>query len=774
MAIIDTFIDKETKERYLTYAMSVVTGRAIPDVRDGLKPVQRRILYAMYRNLSLRPESGYRKSAAVVGEVLARFHPHGDIACYDAMVRMAQDFSLRYPLVDGQGNFGSLDGDNAAAYRYTEAKLLPIAMQVIGEIDEETVDFRDNFDATAVEPVVLPSRVPNLLVNGASGIAVGMATNIPPHNLKDTIRAIIETSRDPDITIAKLTSIIKGPDFPTGCLVLNSKKELEEIYRTGKGSIKMRSAWTIEEGNRGKQLIIVNTIPYGVNKSVLVEKIADIIIQKKAPQLVDVRDESTDEIRIVIELAAGADAEIGMVYLFKNTQLESTFPINFTVLVPVPPAQRERTGLHEEMNETLLNPMRPELINLKQCIQEFFDFRLEVTEKRLQFELKKLLERIHVLEGLALIYDHLDEVIKIIRASEGRSDSALKLRARFKLTEIQSFAVVDMRLYNLSKTNIKDVRDELKAKQTRAKEINKILSDKEALQDMVRSDLESISEKFGDKRKSQIVKEFSDVEFNEEHYVVNEDVYAIITKDGWVKRIRQTNELSTTRLREGDAIMHAHTLSTKDSIALFTNTGTLYSLKVKDLPTSSGFGTPLQKLLKFKDNEQVVESFGIVVQGKEPSEQAEIIPSSYILSEGEWIALISQGGIGFSCQLKDILTIKKSGRKAVKLKEGDMLAAVCKLQDKVAFFTEGGYALSVKREEILQRELPSLGVSLISLNGADKVIAMVEEPKSGVYKVAISNAKIVEKRWGDIFEGHRSLKGKKIGVQGEIVRVYTE
>ncbi|MFN4895461.1 MAG: DNA topoisomerase (ATP-hydrolyzing), partial [Pseudomonadota bacterium] len=564
MATQTTSLKQESRDRYLTYALSVVSGRALPDVRDGLKPVQRRILYAMLQNLNLKPSGSHRKSAAVVGEVLARFHPHGDIACYEAMVRMAQDFSLRYPLVDGQGNFGSLDGDNAAAYRYTEAKLRELALEVIGEIDQETVPFRDNFDATVVEPMVLPSRVPNLLVNGATGIAVGMATSIPPHNLKDTIKALIELSKDPELSTGKLTGIIKGPDFPTGCNILNSQKELVEMYETGRGSVRMRGEWEVEEQARGKQVIVVTSIPYAVNKSTLVERIAGLIVERKVPQLVDVRDESTNEVRIVLELAAGADAEVAMAYLFKNTPLESNFSVNLTALVP-----------SSEGAST-----RPELLSLKGCLQQFLGFREEVTEKRLVFERKQLLERIHILEGLVIIYDALDEAIRIVRKSDGRSDAAERLRERFKLSEIQSFAVVDMRIYQLSRTNIDEIRSELAEKQKRVKEIDRILKSKEAIQEIVRTDLEAISEKFGDKRRSKLIKDNVDIEFDETAYVVQEDVHVVVSVDGWVKRIRRSNDLSSTRLREGDSILAAHALTTLDSLALFTSLGTLFVLKV--------------------------------------------------------------------------------------------------------------------------------------------------------------------------------------------------
>jgi DNA gyrase subunit A len=363
MAIIDTTVQKESQDRYLTYALSVVSGRALPDVRDGLKPVQRRILYAMSHNLNLVPNRAHRKSAAVVGEVLANYHPHGDSA--------------------GQGNFGSLDGDNAAAYRYTEARLREFALAVIGEVHEGTVTFRDNFDGTTTEPTVFASKVPNLLVNGASGIAVGMATNIPPHNLREVVKAIVELAADPEITIAKLTSFIKGPDFPTGCLILNTKKEIDEIYKTGRGSICMRGEWKEEDLPRGKKAIVITSIPYAVNKSQLVEKIGNLILERKVPQLSDVRDESTDEVRVVLELSPNADPELAMAYIMKHTSLETAFAVNLTVLLP----GRE---------DSLL----PELVSLKECLEHFLKFRHEVTKKKLEFEKKKLLERMHILEGI--------------------------------------------------------------------------------------------------------------------------------------------------------------------------------------------------------------------------------------------------------------------------------------------------------------------------------------------------------------------------------------
>lgn len=768
MATIKTSLQNESRDRYLTYALSVVSGRALPDVRDGLKPVQRRILFAMLQNLNLKPSSSHRKSAAVVGEVLARFHPHGDVACYEAMVRMAQDFSLRYPLVDGQGNFGSLDGDNAAAYRYTEAKLRELALEVIGEINEETVAFRDNFDATVVEPVVLPSRVPNLLINGATGIAVGMATSIPPHNLKDTIKAIVELAKDPEISTSKLTSIIKAPDFPTGCNILNSQKELVEMYETGRGSVRMRGEWSVEDQARGKQVIVVSSIPYAVNKATVVERIAGLIVDRKVPQLVDVRDESTDEVRIVLELASGADAEVAMAYLFKNTPLESNFAVNLTALVPV------------EGGNT-----RPELLSLKSCLRHFFVFRVEVTEKRLEFERRQLLERIHILQGLVLIYDALDEALKIVRKSDGRSDAAEKLRARFKLSEIQSFAVVDMRIYQLSRTNIEEIEKELAGKEKRVKEIEKLLKSKSALQALVCSELEQLSEKFGDRRKSKLIKDNVDIEFDETAYVVQEDVHAIITADGWVKRIRRTNDLSSTRLREGDSLLSAHALTTLDSVALLTSQGTLFVLKVSDFPASSGYGTPIQKLLKFKDGERIVSSFGISASAAAPvvsaSGQVQLplggavaSPSAQDprLKDGDTLVLVGTKGTGYALTLTELSETKRTGRRIMKLRDGEFLAAVAPLSPMLVFVTQDGSGLAIAQSEIPVRDSAAVGVALMGVRDDDALVACCgvgSTKMKGALLLTLKSGKTKDIPLSEVTKGHRALKGTKVYSRDEIV-----
>ncbi|MCI5065766.1 DNA topoisomerase 4 subunit A [bacterium] len=744
MAEIDTSLQQESRDRYLTYALSVVTGRALPDVRDGLKPVQRRILYAMFHNLKLKPEGSHRKSAAVVGEVLARYHPHGDTACYDALVRMAQDFSLRYPLIDGQGNFGSLDGDSPAAYRYTESKLLPVALEALGEIHEETVAYRENFDATVFEPEVLPSRIPQLLMNGASGIAVGMATSIPPHNLSELVKGLKALLKDPEISTAKLTNSIKGPDFPTGCQILNSKQELTEIYRTGRGAIRMRGEWKTEDQPRGKQALIITSIPYALNKSQLVEKIADLIIAKKVPQIVDVRDESTDEVRIVLELAPEADAQLAAAFLCKHTALESNFPVNFTALTP--------TGGESS---------RPELLSLKDCLQFFLDFREEVVEKRLRFERKNLAERVHILEGLVLIYDALDEALKIIRGSSGRSDAAQKLRKRFKLSEVQSFAVVDMRVYQLSKTAIADIRKELDEKVQRIRQIDSILRSRSKILALVEKDLDAVDKAFGDKRKSKIVKDLEEIELNASDFIVQEDVYAIVTEDGWIKRIRQSNDPETTRVREGDAILQAHAVSTVDTVVFVTNLGYLYTVAVDLFPASSGYGSPIQKILKFRDGERIVQSFTCFDEVRRAAQEKLLeVGDAPSISEGDELVLVSASGMGYILQIEELGAIKKNGKRIMKLRDGDELRAGIHSQSEVAIFTEQGYALVLKKKEIPVRNQPAIGVILIGVKDEDQVVGAVAKTKRIL--ITPSAGKVRDVTFGSLPKGRRGLRGKKV------------
>jgi len=744
VAIVDVEILDETKNRYLTYALSVVSGRALPDVRDGLKPVQRRILYAMKNNLNLVPEKPHRKSAAVVGEVLARYHPHGDGACYDAMVRMAQEFSLRYPLIDGQGNFGSLDGDAAAAYRYTEAKLTALALEVIGDIDEETISERDNFDQTVKEPVVLPSRIPNLLINGASGIAVGMATAIPPHNLTEVIKALQLLLEEPETPDSKIFSTIKGPDFPTGCLILNTKNELKEIYTTGRGPIRMRAAYEIEELPKGGRQIVITSIPFAIDKSVLVEKIADLIISKKITQLTDIRDESTAVVRVVLELAPGADAENSMAFLFKNTTLQTNFNVNLTALVP---SDNEFVG-------------RPAQLSLRQMLQQFVDFRELVTRRKLEFEQRKLAERIHLCQGLIKICDNLEEAIRIVRKSDGRQSAAEALRKRFGLTEVQSLFVVDLRIYQLSKTSIDEVEKELKEKLARVAEIERILKSKKALTKVISDDLNRVLEAFGDKRRSPVLNEFEEPEFDKEVLVQHEDVHVLVTRDGWVKRIKRSNDPTTARLREGDSLFFLAEASTKDQFAIFTTFGNLFVTKVFDLTATTGFGDPVQKLFRFQDGEQICNCM--------------ILKKESALANAE-LLLFTQRGLGLRLPYDVLSETKRIGKRLIKLSGADRLAGVVLARGRLLLgVSEQGYGVLFAMDELPLLGSAGKGVIIQKLPTEDSLVLLVPVEKKSKLKLRLKDGGLREVQISALTIGVRAKRGVKVFKRGSGVQSLIE
>jgi len=595
------------QERYLNYSLSVITSRALPDVRDGLKPVQRRILFAMDQ-LGLGFEAKPRKCAFVCGNVTGNYHPHGETSVYDALVRMAQPWALREPLVDGIGNFGSIDGDNPAAMRYTECRMSAIAAEVLADLGSQIVPHKLNYDGTRQEPVVLPSRVPNILVNGAAGIAVGMATNIPTHNLLEVCRALLKLLRDPEIKEYQLVAndAVQGPDFPTGGQLVNSKDELREIYRIGQGSLKLRGCTkagaTLKNGSK---LLHITAIPYGVNKSVLVERIAEIVVSGKMPLIEDVRDVSTDEIRIDLQLRKDADEAKVLAYLYKQTPLQSNFNVNMTCLVPTE------------------NPLvgRPERLGLKEILWHFLHFRLQVVTARLEDELSKLERRIHILEGFVVVFDALDEIIRIIRKSEGKADAATKIMQRFPaskggLDEEQTDAILELKLYRLARLEINLIRDELNAKQKRAREIRRLL--KENTDDtnssgrwaIVREEIEQLIEK-GSKskhsaRRTQIITTEEETEFSEEDFIVAEDCHVLLSADGWVKRQKQIADPTKSRMREGDRVLACVAGSTKATVAFFSSFGVCYTTRLIDVPASTGFGEPVQKLFKMKDGERIV------------------------------------------------------------------------------------------------------------------------------------------------------------------------
>ena len=715
----DTSLQSETKRRYLTYALSVITSRALPDVRDGLKPVQRRILYAMLHDQFLRPDAKHRKSATVVGSVLGKYHPHGDTAAYDAMVRMAQDFTFRVPLVDGSGNFGSLDGDEAAAYRYTECRLAPPAMELLRELDSETVDFRPNYDGTTEEPVVLPARFCNLLVNGSTGIAVGMATNIPPHNLREVTNAAIALAEDPALGTVGLMKYILGPDFPTGGQLLNSKVELRQIYESGQGALRVRGEYKLEEKKRGGTDIVITSIPWAMTKASLVEKIAQVIIERKLPYLLDVRDESTTDVRIVLEIKRDADPAMVMAYLYKNTPLQSNFNMNLTCLVP--PSYladgESSPGVDEDGRPLTAGAPQPRRLGIKEVLRYFLDFRYEVVCRRFEHELAQLKKRIHILLGFVTIFDALDEVIKIIRASDGKADAAAKIIKRFGLDELQVEAILELKLYKLAKLEIKVIREELAEKESEARRIQAILKSETKLWGVVKDELKQVAAELGTARKTKTGGASEEVEFDADAFIVDEDANVVVTRDGWIKRVRELKDPTSTRTREGDAVMAVLPGSTREKVIFFTNRGAAYVIKINDIAPSTGYGDPAQKYFKFDDGERIVAARSLDPRLHVPATLLAVSRDGY--------------GLRFAMAAHTEVTTK-AGRRYARPGDGDEIVDVVAVEDKdvVVVATSDGHVLHCKADEINQLEGPGKGVTVIKIDDDARVIGLVAGDKT--------------------------------------------
>jgi DNA gyrase subunit A len=701
-------LHEAAQARYLNYALSVITSRALPDVRDGLKPVQRRILYTMWQQ-NLTADVKHRKSAKVVGDVMGNYHPHGDSAIYDALVRMAQPFSLRVPLVDGSGNFGSLDDDPPAAMRYTECRLARISDQILQEIEQRTVPFRPNYDGTRTEPVVLPARLPNLLVNGATGIAVGMATNIPPHNLGEVCAALIRLLDNQELSSAQLARTIKGPDFPTGGHILNSPDELRDIYKTGQGTLRIRGTWEKGPSSRGSKIVYITSIPYGVIKSQLADAIGEIVNSRKMPHLVDVRDVSTDDVRIELELKASADENLVMAYLFKHTQLQTTFAVNMTCLVPT---ENEQVG-------------RPERLELHQLLWYFLDFRLKVLTARLEHELENLKRRIHLLEGFEKVFDALDEIIKIIRKSDGKADSAEKIMKRFSLDAEQTDAILELKLYRLARLEILVIQQELAEKRKRARQIASLLKDEEGRWKLVRQELEEIQNTYGktNPRRTRI-EEAEEVEYSAESFIVEEDNVVIVSRDGWVKRQKEVKDLSTTRLREGDSVLAAVAGSTRATMVFFSNFGVAYTSRIVDVPASTGYGDPVQKLFKLKDGERIVAAFSLdprVARKIDAKKEGDVPPVHAI-------AMTSDGyAMRFSLQ-PFVEASTRSGRRFARTADGAEVVNVGLTtgEETIIAATANARALLTKAEEVNFLSGPGRGVILIKIDFPDdKVIGAI-------------------------------------------------
>lgn len=580
-------ISKEMQKSYIDYSMSVIVGRALPDVRDGMKPVHRRILYGMHQ-LGVTPEKPHKKSARIVGEVMGKYHPHGDSSIYDAMVRMAQDFSTRYMLVDGHGNFGSVDGDGAAAMRYTEAKMTPFSLQMIRDIEKDTIDFKDNFDGEEKEPVVLPSRYPNLLVNGSNGIAVGMATSIPPHNLGEVIDATVKLIDDEEATVEDLMKIVKGPDFPTGATILG-KNGIREAYRTGIGKVKVRSCCEIEETDRGRSQIIVTEIPYQVNKARLIEKMAELVKDKRVEGISAIRDESSRKgMRIVIELKRDANPQITLNRLYKHTQLQDSYSMIMIALV----------------ND------KPKVLNLYEILDEYLKFQREVVTRRTQFDLKKAEARAHILEGLLIALDNIDEIIKIIRSAY--NDAKEKLMERFGLSEIQAQAILDMRLARLQGLEREKIDKEYAELMEKIAYYNSLLADEKLLMGVIKDELLEIREKYADSRRTKLVADVD--EFDDEDLVEEEKVAITLTHLGYIKRVpadtykaqkRGGKGITGITTRENDFVKDLIMTSTHDHLMFFTNTGKAHKIKAFEVPeaTRTAKGTPAVNFLNLMQRE---------------------------------------------------------------------------------------------------------------------------------------------------------------------------
>jgi DNA gyrase subunit A len=693
-------LHEAAQTRYLNYALSVITSRALPDVRDGLKPVQRRILFTMWQQ-NLTADAKHRKCAKVVGDVMGSYHPHGDAALYETLVRMAQPFSLRYPLVDGSGNFGSLDGDSPAAMRYTECRLARIADELLTEIDQSTVPFRPNYDGTKTEPVVLPSRIPNLLINGATGIAVGMATNVPPHNLTEVCTALIKLLDNPDLSSVQLCRYVKGPDFPTGGQILNSSDELKEIYKTGSGAIRLRATWEEGPSTRSSKTIYVTSIPYTVNKSTLVERIAEVALSRKLPPLLDVKDLSTEDVRIALELKRDADEKMVMAYLFKHTPLQTNFLVNLTCLIPT---ENPEVG-------------RPERLDLHAILWHFLHFRLDVVTKRLEHELDALKKRIHILEGFEKVFDALDEILKIVRKSEGKADAAQQIMKRFALDAEQTDAILELKIYRLARLEILVIRKEAEEKRKRARQIGGLLKNEESRWALVREELEAIQKQYGDARRTAISSDAGEAEYTAEDFIVEEDNVVIVSRDGWVKRQKEVKDVASTRLREGDQVLAVLPGSTRATVAFFSNFGVAYSARIADVPASTGYGEPIQRFFKLKDGERIVTALSLDArvagdiaprkEGEEPDVQA---------------VAVTTDGYSMRFSLEPFAEPStRTGRRYAKAADGAEFVGVARITgDEVLIAaTRDARAILCKVEEVNFLSGPGRGVILIKLTGDD-------------------------------------------------------
>ncbi len=702
--VLPRLIDEEIKESFINYSMSVIVSRALPDVRDGLKPVHRRVLYAM-NELGLVPGRPYKKSATVVGDVLGKYHPHGDSSVYDALVRMVQEFSLRHPLVDGQGNFGSVEGDPAAAYRYTEARLTAIAMELLADIDRGTVDFVPNFDDRLEEPSVLPAGVPNLLVNGSSGIAVGMATNIPPHNLAEIVAATIALIDDPDITIEEIATHVKGPDFPTGAYVVG-RQGIADYFRTGRGRIVMRARAAIEEreGGNGRSQIVVTEIPYQVNSAKLLEDIASLVRDKKLEGISDLRNESDrDGMRIVIELKRDAIPRVVLQNLYKHTQMQTTFGVIMLALVPDPTTRR----------------LVPKELGIKTVLEHYVAHRHEVITRRAQFELRKAKEREHILEGLKIAVDNIDAVIKVIRAAEDTPTASAELQRRFKLTEIQAEAILNMRLAKLTGLEREKLELELVEVRSTVADLEALLASKPRRLSLMKKELKEMSAKFGDERRTEITSDSGDID--PESLIANEQMVVTISHSGYIKRTsmstyrqqrRGGKGVSGSELKDEDFIEHLFVASTHDYILIFTEDGRCFWLKVYEVPQGGRAtkGKPIVNLINTSPETQIKA----------------IVPVKQF-SDDEFLMFCTRNGTVKKTKLSEYANPRSNGIKAIKIEDGDELmdVQVTDGTNHIVLATRHGLSVRFHESDVRDMGRDTTGVKGIELRPEDVVCGMV-------------------------------------------------
>lgn len=732
--VISVDINDEMKKCYIDYAMSVIVARALPDVRDGLKPVQRRILYAM-NEMNLDPNKGYRKSARIVGDTMGKYHPHGDSSIYGALVNMAQEWSTRYPLVDGHGNFGSVDGDGAAAMRYTEARLSKISMELTADINKNTVDFAPNFDETEKEPVVLPARFPNLLVNGTSGIAVGMATNIPPHNLKEIINAVVKIIDDQiadkeETTIEEILEIVKGPDFPTGGTILGTRG-IEEAYRTGRGKIRVRAVTNIETMPNGKSRIIVTELPYMVNKARLIEKIAEMVRDKRIDGITDLSDQSSREgMRVVIELRRDVNANVILNQLFKHTQLQDTFGVIMLALVN---------------NE-------PKVMNLLEMLHHYLKHQEEVVTRRTQYELNKAEERAHILEGLLIALDNIDEVIKIIRGSQTVQIAKAELIERFGLSEVQAQAIVDMRLRALTGLEREKLEAEYKELMEQISRLKAILADRKLLLEVIREEIIVIRDKYGDERRTSIG--FDEFDISMEDLIPKEEVVITMTKLGYIKRM--SNDTFKAQNRGGKGIKGMQTLEedyveelfmthSHHYIMFFTNTGRVYRLKGYEIPEASrtSRGTAIINLLQLMPGEKI----------------SAVIPIDEY-RDGEYLFMATKKGLVKKTPIKEYANVRKTGLAAITLREEDELIEVkyTNNEQDILMVTKYGQCIRFSEKDVRSTGRTSMGVRGMNLSDRDEVIGMQLDSQGS--ELLIVSEKGMGKRT-DMIEFTRQNRGGK-------------